>query len=144
MKKTTLIGLIGVLGCMYSAWGLGINVGNPYKEYTSYGTPDNRESLSLNIQWWNSTWTACEVNFHSGEASSKWSKGDGSGNFYFTSGLVSVQGDVKCTLNAENAMLNFSQDLKVSGNLNATNTSITATYLAVTGDFNMNGAANLL
>lgn len=139
MKKTTLIGLVGVLGCMYSAWGLGINVGNPYKEYTSYGTPDNRESLSLNIQWWNSTWTACEVNFHSGEGVSKKYQGDGSGNFYFTSGLVNAQGDVKCTLNAENAMLNFSEDIKVSGNLNATNTNITATYLAVTGDFNMNG-----
>ena len=140
MKKTTLIlELLGVLGCMSSAWGLGINVGSIPKEYTSYGTPDTSESLMLNVQWWNSAWTGVEVSFHSGEGTSERYQGDGSGNFYFTNGTINAQGDVKCTLNAENAMINFSQDLKVSGNLNATNTSITATYLAVTGDFNMNG-----
>lgn len=139
MKKTTLIGLVGVLGCMYSAWGLGITIGSIPHEYTSYGTPDNRDSVSIGIQWWNSAWTGVEASFHSGEALDKDAKGDGSGNFYFTSGSVNAQGNIKCTLNAENAMLNFSKDLKVSGNLNATNTNITATYLAVTGDFNMNG-----
>lgn len=142
MKKTILMAtLAGILGCISSAWGLGINVGSIPKEYTSYGAPDTTESLTISTKWWNAEWTPVEVSFHSGEGVSEKYYGDGSGQFYFTSFSLNQTNDVLSTLNCKDATLTLSSYAKIQGYLNATNTNITATYLRIAsgGVLNMDG-----
>lgn len=123
MKKTALISAFAViLGFLPSAWGLGINVGSVQKDYTHYGTAESRESLSISTQNWNSAWTPVEVNFY---------KGDDTGEFYFTTFSLNQTNDVLSTLNCDGVALDFNSWMKVQGYLNATNTSITATYLRI-------------
>lgn len=123
MKKTALISAFAViLGFLPSAWGFGINVGNVQKDYTHYGTAESRESLSISTINWNSALTPVEVNFY---------KGDDTGEFYFTTFSLNQDNDVLSTLNCDGVTLDFNSWMKVQGYLNATNTSITATYLRI-------------
>ena len=141
MKKTTLIlELLGVLGCMSSVWGYGINAGNLPKEFTP--------EIATTVGAMNNSFS---VSGSRGDVEVKLYKGD-TDVFSFTElQTYNTPNDAPTygipTLTCEDVTINVTGSsanhwLRISGGiLNATNTIINTKYLAISrgGTLNMDG-----